>query len=182
MMQPKVEPRDYCPGRKTNHLIFLAKKVLPALVKNKNSWPFLNPVDFATLKIYDYPEIIKYPMDLTSIKQRLGNDYYQNADECVADFELMFKNCWTFNNKTDDVSKMAVLLKQRLDLMLETMRNEPEVEVNPKKTIKKKQAHKRAHVSKNQKNKEVTIFTFKFINFIILRFLFYRIFHLSLRT
>lgn len=35
------------------------------------AWPFYKPVDVAALGLHDYHDIIKYPMDLSSIKVRL---------------------------------------------------------------------------------------------------------------
>lgn len=35
------------------------------------AWPFYKPVDVETLGLHDYHDIIKHPMDLTTIKVRL---------------------------------------------------------------------------------------------------------------
>lgn len=56
----------------------------------------------------DYYTIIKNPMDLSSIKKRLENNYYWKAMECVEDFNTMFANCYVYNRV-----KTLLLLKHR---------------------------------------------------------------------
>ncbi|KAI9189309.1 transcription initiation at TATA-containing promoter protein [Blastocladiella emersonii ATCC 22665] len=59
------------------------------------STPFLQPVD---RKLYpQYFEIIKSPIDLSTIRRRLEDGYYASADDFRRDMDLMFQNCYTFN-------------------------------------------------------------------------------------
>jgi hypothetical protein len=39
--------------------------------KDKDAWPFLEPVDPIKYGIPDYPTIIKHPMDLGTIKKKM---------------------------------------------------------------------------------------------------------------
>jgi hypothetical protein len=43
------------------------QKILNLLKKNKNSWPFKEPVDSIALGIPHYSDIIKNPMDLKTV-------------------------------------------------------------------------------------------------------------------
>lgn len=36
-------------------------------------------------------------MDMGSIKKRLENNFYINAQECIQDFNTMFTNCYIYN-------------------------------------------------------------------------------------
>ena len=36
-------------------------------------------------------------MDMGTIKKRLQACYYQNAQQCIGDFNQMFTNCYTYN-------------------------------------------------------------------------------------
>lgn len=56
----------------------------------------------------DYHDIIKQPMDLGTIKQRLETNQYYSAKDCIRDFQLMFKNCYTYNRTPGEVSLIAV--------------------------------------------------------------------------
>lgn len=39
-------------------------------------------------------------MDMGTIKKRLENSYYWNAEECIHDFSSMFTNCYLYNKVT----------------------------------------------------------------------------------
>ncbi|XP_056102213.1 bromodomain testis-specific protein isoform X2 [Rhinichthys klamathensis goyatoka] len=95
------------PGRLTNQLQYLEKVVVKSLWRHHFSWPFRQPVDAVRLNLPDYYAIIKNPMDLTTIRKRLDNNYYWKAMECVEDFNTMFTNCYVYNRPGDDIVKMA---------------------------------------------------------------------------
>ncbi|GAM84572.1 hypothetical protein ANO11243_025680 [Dothideomycetidae sp. 11243] len=58
---------------------------------------FLEPVDPVALNIPHYFKIIKHPMDMLTITNKLKNNQYSTAEEFKADFELIFDNCYKFN-------------------------------------------------------------------------------------
>ena len=49
----------------------IIKNYLNEIEKNKNSSVFLEPVDYVGLNILDYPQIIKHPMDLSTIRKKI---------------------------------------------------------------------------------------------------------------
>ncbi|XP_067228980.1 bromodomain testis-specific protein isoform X3 [Chanodichthys erythropterus] len=100
------------PGRLTNQLQYLEKVVIKFLWRHHFSWPFRQPVDAVRLNLPDYYAIIKNPMDLSTIKKRLENNYYWKAMECVEDFNTMFTNCYVYNRPGDDIVKMAQILEK----------------------------------------------------------------------
>ncbi|KAM4740001.1 bromodomain testis-specific protein [Anableps anableps] len=100
------------PGRLTNQLLYLEKVAMKALWKHQYSWPFREPVDAVTLCLPDYYKIITYPMDLSTIKKRLENRYYWEANECIKDFNAMFTNCYMYNKPGDDIVFMAQSLEK----------------------------------------------------------------------
>jgi hypothetical protein len=53
-----------------------AKRMLTNLWKHSNAWIFHEPVDPKKLNIPDYLDIIKQPMDLGSIKEKLNSNQY----------------------------------------------------------------------------------------------------------
>ena len=104
----------------------------------------------------DYFTVIKHPMDLSTIRKKLDDRVYQNGQECLDDFTLMFNNCYTFNNPGEvcacvaflslfnqvtfndkqDVTLMAQGLQKYLnDLLLKLPRPEVELEDKPPKTV-----------------------------------------------
>ena len=57
----------------------------------------MEPVDWESLKIPDYPQIITKPMDFGTIKSKLKEHKYMNVREFMDDMELVFSNCATYN-------------------------------------------------------------------------------------
>lgn len=100
------------PKRQTNQLQYLLKVVLKTLWKHQFAWPFQQPVDAVKLNLPDYYKIIKTPMDMGTIKKRLENNYYWNAQECIQDFNTMFTNCYIYNKPGDDIVLMAEALEK----------------------------------------------------------------------
>jgi hypothetical protein len=47
----------------------------------------------------DYPELIKDPMDLGSVRSKLEEEAYSNVEEFLDDFELIWDNCKSYNIK-----------------------------------------------------------------------------------
>lgn len=80
---------------------------MPTLEKifrqDPESIPFRQPVDPQTLGIPDYFEIVKRPMDLSTIKRKLDIGQYADPWEYVDDVWLMFDNAWLYNRKTSRV-------------------------------------------------------------------------------
>ncbi|KAJ5476268.1 Bromodomain [Penicillium sp. IBT 31633x] len=76
------------------------QEVLDELHKQKHySWvmPFYYPVDPVALNIPTYHNVIKKPMDLSTVQSKLKTGQYENAKEFEADVRLIFKNCFRFN-------------------------------------------------------------------------------------
>eukprot|EP00045_Choanoeca_perplexa_P006704 m.57767 g.57767 ORF g.57767 m.57767 type:complete len:724 (+) comp13746_c0_seq1:77-2248(+) len=115
-------------GRLTNQLQHLSKVVVPHLFKHDFSWPFRKPVDWKKLNLPTYPDIIKHPMDLGTIKKKLQKKEYYSAKECIADIALIWRNCQTFNREQDDVFKMSHTLQEEFERLLKSLPEE-EVEI-----------------------------------------------------
>lgn len=85
----------------------LRQALMPTLEKlyrlDPESNPFRQPVDPTNLGIPDYFDIVKKPMDLSTIKRKLDTGMYQDPWEYVDDVWLMFDNAWLYNRKTSKV-------------------------------------------------------------------------------
>ncbi|KAK7929402.1 hypothetical protein WMY93_005797 [Mugilogobius chulae] len=122
------------PKRQTNQLQYLLKVVLKTLWKHHFAWPFQAPVDAIKLNLPDYYKIIKNPMDMGTIKKRLENHYYWNAQECMHDFNTMFTNCYIYNKPGEDIVLMAEALEKLfLQLITEMPQEETEIAVVTKR-------------------------------------------------
>ncbi|KAI4163085.1 MAG: hypothetical protein LQ342_003212 [Letrouitia transgressa] len=91
----------------------LAKPKYAALVQ-----PFAVPVDPVALNIPDYHSVIKKPMDLRTVKEKLDNGQYENAKEFEADVRLIFQNCAKYNGADHPIRHMANELEAIFDSKL----------------------------------------------------------------
>ncbi|KAI9033280.1 hypothetical protein DFJ74DRAFT_175478 [Hyaloraphidium curvatum] len=73
-----------------------------------SAWPFLQPVQ----GVADYYEIIKDPMDLATLAQRVDDGYYDKEDEFVKDTKKIFNNCRHYNDASTSYVKNANKLEQ----------------------------------------------------------------------
>uniref|UniRef100_A0A667YQK1 histone acetyltransferase n=1 Tax=Myripristis murdjan TaxID=586833 RepID=A0A667YQK1_9TELE len=86
---------------------------LEALYKqDPESLPFRQPVDPMLLGIPDYFDIVKNPIDLSTIKRKLDTGQYQEPWQYVDDVWLMFNNAWLYNRKTSRVYKYCTKLAE----------------------------------------------------------------------
>jgi hypothetical protein len=75
--------------------------LLTCIKKHNSAIPFLNPVS-ATL-VPDYYQVIHVPIDLSSMTVNLSNGKYRNPKELIQDLSLLFKNCFTYNERGTSV-------------------------------------------------------------------------------
>lgn len=80
------------------------------------AWPFYKPVDAELLGLHDYFDIIKKPMDLGTVKQKMDNRAYKTATEFAADVRLIFTNCYKYNPPDHDVVAMARKLQDVFEM------------------------------------------------------------------
>lgn len=79
-----------------------AQKILNLLKKNKNSWPFREPVDPITMGIPHYTSIVPNPMDLRTMEENLNGLKYRTVSQFYADVHLIINNSYTFNKNNAD--------------------------------------------------------------------------------
>ncbi|XP_034045681.1 bromodomain-containing protein 4 isoform X3 [Thalassophryne amazonica] len=111
-----------------DQLGYCASLVREMLSKKHTSyaWPFYKPVDVDALGLHDYHEIIKHPMDLSTIKAKLENREYREPQEFAADVRLMFSNCYKYNPPDHEVVAMARKLQDVFEMRFAKMPDEPE--------------------------------------------------------
>ena len=84
-----------------------AKRLMNTLWKHNNAWIFHEPVDAEKLGIPDYFDIVKQPMDLGTVKQRLQSNYYTSMQQFLNEVQLIFDNCILYNGESSQVSIMC---------------------------------------------------------------------------
>ncbi|KAK4097057.1 hypothetical protein N658DRAFT_313948 [Parathielavia hyrcaniae] len=89
-------------------------EVLTELRKSKHydiNAAFMQPVDPVALNIPTYHKVIKKPMDLQTMSNKLSQGGYTNAKEFEKDFDLIVKNCRAFNGEDHVVYSQALRLQ-----------------------------------------------------------------------
>ena len=79
------------------------------------SFAFEQPVDPVSLNIPNYLKVIKKPMDMSTIRNKLKMGEYENAKEFEADWRLMFSNCYKFNPADHPVHRAGKALEEIFD-------------------------------------------------------------------
>ncbi|KAK9447283.1 uncharacterized protein V1518DRAFT_387264 [Limtongia smithiae] len=90
--------------------------LLNELMNHPSAWPFAQPVNKD--EVSDYYNIIKEPMDLSTMEQRLESDAYQTMEEFLHDARLIYNNCRQYNNETTTYYKNATKLERFMNQRL----------------------------------------------------------------
>ncbi|XP_052398111.1 nucleosome-remodeling factor subunit BPTF isoform X11 [Carassius gibelio] len=85
------------------------KRILRSLQSHKMAWPFLEPVDPNDAP--DYYGIIKEPMDLSTMEERIQKRFYSKLTEFVADMTKIFDNCRYYNPSDSPFYQCAEFLE-----------------------------------------------------------------------
>ncbi|XP_041077754.1 nucleosome-remodeling factor subunit BPTF-like isoform X3 [Polyodon spathula] len=85
------------------------RRVLRSLQAHKMAWPFLEPVDPNDAP--DYYGLIKEPMDLATMEDKIQKRYYNKLTEFVADMTKIFDNCRYYNPSDSPFYQCAEVLE-----------------------------------------------------------------------
>jgi bromodomain-containing factor 1 len=110
----KPKRKEYQPELK------FCEMVLNQITSNKfqpQNNPFLVPVDPVALNIPNYHQVIKHPMDLSTMRQKLKVGEYAKASEFKKDFDLIVANCLTFNPPGNPVRQLGAQLQKDFDAL-----------------------------------------------------------------
>ncbi|NWW93310.1 KAT2A acetyltransferase, partial [Rhynochetos jubatus] len=75
-----------------------------------SAWPFMEPVKKSEAP--DYYEIIRFPIDLKTMTERLKNRYYVTKKLFIADLQRIITNCREYNPPDSDYCKCANTLEK----------------------------------------------------------------------
>ncbi|KAH7650527.1 bromodomain-containing protein [Cryptosporidium bovis] len=100
--------------------------LLETLRKDHNFEIFINPIDPIKDGCLDYYQVIKSPMDLSTVSKKLMDNKYNDIVEFYNDIMLIFSNCREYNtsplcshiiNLCDDSEKKFILEWNKLDFV-----------------------------------------------------------------
>ena len=109
----------------------LYTEVLDALVQNKQSFVFLDPVDQMLCK--DYASIVQKPMDLGTVGRKIEKGAYKTTDGFKDDILLIFSNAKLYNYKTDEIWQSAAFLMDKFKRLWPKLEHKFLLQQGPKK-------------------------------------------------
>lgn len=105
---PEMDEISRRPKRSPHFAVM--QQLLCDLQNHQSAWPFAQPV--SRDDVADYYEVIKEPMDLSTMEQRLEADAYSSVEQLLYDARLIFNNCRSYNNETTTYYKNATKLEK----------------------------------------------------------------------
>ncbi|RZF36903.1 hypothetical protein LSTR_LSTR004591 [Laodelphax striatellus] len=100
------------------------RKLLDALRDLDTGEIFIEPVD--QTEVPDYGDIVKHPMDLSTMTKKLDDYCYSSLEELEADFKLMIQNCLDYNAKDTVFYRAAIKMKEQGAVALRQARKDIE--------------------------------------------------------
>ncbi|KAK5887072.1 hypothetical protein CesoFtcFv8_018043 [Champsocephalus esox] len=91
------------------HELSACEQLVVELVRHDDSWPFIKLV--SRTQVPDYYDIVKSPIALSTIREKVNTCEYQTAGEFVTDMELMFSNCLQYNPRHTNEAKAGTRLQ-----------------------------------------------------------------------
>uniref|UniRef100_A0A673ZUM4 Histone acetyltransferase n=1 Tax=Salmo trutta TaxID=8032 RepID=A0A673ZUM4_SALTR len=79
-------------------------------LSHQNAWPFMEPVK--KTEAPGYYQVIRFPMDLKTMSERLKSRYYTTRKLFMADMQRIFTNCREYNPPESQYYKCANLLEK----------------------------------------------------------------------
>lgn len=99
-------------------------KILDQLVAKDTMEIFLEPVDVN--EVPDYAAVIKNPIDLGTMREKLKAGQYESIDSLESDFNLMISNCLLYNDKETIFYKVGLKMREQGTMIFKQVRRELE--------------------------------------------------------
>lgn len=88
-------------------------KLVQSFFQKPDAEPFREPVDWQNMGLFDYPKVIKKPMDLGRVKRTIVDRKYDSLQDAAEDVGLVWKNCMTYNADGSDFFILAQTLNKK---------------------------------------------------------------------
>ena len=94
------------------------KIILNETKLHSRAWPFLKPVSKQDAP--HYFDIIKTPMDLSTLEKNVNDNKYKTIDDFARDMRLIFSNCYKYNGSDSVYSRSAKELEEYFEQLMNT--------------------------------------------------------------
>ncbi|CAK4079102.1 unnamed protein product [Aphanomyces euteiches] len=93
----------------------LCVEVLDEFFKMEASEAFRERVNWEEWGLYDYLQVVKTPMDMTTVRTKLSKGEYKKPEEFAKDMRLIWDNCKLYNQDGSDLWAVAHDLSKMFD-------------------------------------------------------------------
>lgn len=121
-----VRVKEQCIMMEINPIEATMVKLMDALYEKDVDEIFCEPVDIN--EVPDYTDVVKHPMDLSSMKKKLQSGAYLTLTDMESDFNLMIKNCLDYNNRDTFYYKAGQRMRDQCRPLFRKAREELEIE------------------------------------------------------
>lgn len=100
--------------------------ILDELEKHPISKMFAQPVDPINDEAPNYLQIVKKPMDFSTVRIKLQSDQYSSTHDFKNDVQLIFTNATSYNGKSSPVGIIAAELSQQFKELSKNITDNPD--------------------------------------------------------
>ncbi|KAG6609253.1 Transcription initiation factor TFIID [Phytophthora cinnamomi] len=111
--------------------------------------PFRERVNWEEWGLYDYLQVVKEPMDLGTIRSKLGKNEYKKPAEFARDMRLVWDNCKLYNQDGSDLYLLADELAKKFEDRVKTMKLDVGPVPKADKSIPAPSLEEKIHFSQN---------------------------------
>lgn len=97
-------------------------KIIEQLKNDKNAWPFLHAVKKE--EVPDYYDIVKSPMWLTKVEEKVNEGKYETKKEFMDDLNLIISNCRSYNQKNTIYFRKSVELEKCINQIIGVLKED----------------------------------------------------------
>lgn len=90
-------------------------EVLEHFLKLESCDPFRERVNWEEWGLYDYLQVVKEPMDLGTVRAKLGKNEYKKPADFARDMRLIWDNCKLYNQDGSDLYLLADELAKKFE-------------------------------------------------------------------
>ena len=118
-MSSNISRPEYFKNEITEEVRKILEEIIDKILNDKNAFDFKEPVDYESLGLFDYPSIIKHPMDLGTCRNKLLNGQYKIFQEFIDDVNLIWENCRLYNQAGSAIVKKANALDKKMRTLID---------------------------------------------------------------
>ncbi|OAD65433.1 hypothetical protein PHYBLDRAFT_58032 [Phycomyces blakesleeanus NRRL 1555(-)] len=105
---PEMDALSNRPRHPSHYIIM--RHLVSELNDNPSSWPFSDPVNAD--EVTDYYDVIKEPMDLTTLHNNVEAGVYMTLEDFTKDVQKIFDNCRLYNAESTNYTRLANKLEK----------------------------------------------------------------------